>query len=381
MTDDNGSRTNDIFGNKILNTVIILTAALLFAILFSSILNSPRDITITTCPSAIECPDYKNTVVEAQISGLNTRIDDLLNYVEYSNAFLGMIAAFFGGLITVVVIFFALRVERNALDKAKYEANIHIDSQFKKYDTLATRLEKQFRKIDTDIAKLNLNNGEEHPPKMDMKELEDRVVEAKNKPDHKKTAHDWRAIAWSNVESGIHIFETGRAFDNASLLSSLTAQKAIDKFNAAVSYGKANHINTAIETYRELISWGKDKDNPQVQEQVANAFSDLCVIYLEKYQSSTNEGERETFLKSAEEYIILAYAIKSSGAAYNFACLKAVQGKIPEAIAFLEESLAAKKLPNKEHIENDADHNPIRDTPEFKAFMEKAFPEGDGKEG
>lgn len=87
-------------------------------------------------------------------------------------------------------------------------------------------------------------------------------------------------------------------------------------------------------------------------------------------QARTKQGEETVRLfAAAYEALLQAEKAAPNTAAYDLACLEALQAQTVEAIRWLERARAAGCLPSMEHMANDSDLDAIRSTPEFKHFL------------
>ena len=87
-------------------------------------------------------------------------------------------------------------------------------------------------------------------------------------------------------------------------------------------------------------------------------------------QARTKQGEEaDGLFAAAYEALLQAEQAAPNSAAYNLACLEALQSRTVEAIQWLERARAASCLPSIEHMANDSDLDAIRSTPEFKHFL------------
>lgn len=82
-------------------------------------------------------------------------------------------------------------------------------------------------------------------------------------------------------------------------------------------------------------------------------------------------------MDEAEEKFRQAISIdpNDGNAYYNWACLEGLRGNTETCLEYLGKSYKAGKLPTLAHIDADIDLDSVRETPEFKAFLEKVLKE------
>ncbi len=231
----------------------------------------------------------------------DAKVENLGFAIDYNAVFLGTIAAFFGALITVMVIFFALKTRREALVEARQSAEDIMD----KYECLfenriteandllkrtkenADKTEKWINGIDDQLLNRSADDQTDLTP-----EQEDRAQIALNKPEPERTAADWRAIAFHHIEKDLH-FEASLAFAQEASRHTDLPKIASAHFNAALGLDLAKMKEGAITAYNNLISWGKDMDNPEVQKSVAMAWVNKGVTYTRDIDGRTKDPKAE----------------------------------------------------------------------------------------
>jgi len=71
----------------------------------------------------------------------------------------------------------------------------------------------------------------------------------------------------------------------------------------------------------------------------------------------------------AEEILLKAEDIKEGTGSYNLACAYSLLGDDTACLNWLQKSRGTGRLPNREHLENDKDLDPVRDKQWFKDFL------------
>ncbi len=382
---------------------------------------------------------------------LDNKVENLGSSIEFSGIILGTIAAFFGALITVIVIFFAFKNKSEALaavavstQEAELKLNKLFSEQAANNETYKNRVTQKLEgtngllkeaegllqnfqnalnehkgEIESRMAELaqTLNIDEQPEP---TEKQEDLTKIALAKPEHERSGDDWRVIAFYYVQKGNPLnaanafaqsatryrndSNKARSFYNETIaygeagLPEIVVQKSLDLIqwgrdsdipdiqsqvantwlNMGVTYTKTfpnwpTSQDTEIQTYKDLINWGEQSDNPDVQEKLAKAYSNWVMILLTQYTQGGKTNKK--LLTDAKEKIKLGYAINPALSAYNMACVAAHEGDVANVVEYLKESLKAGNLESEEHINIDPDLDDVRDTPEFQAFMKKAFPD------
>lgn len=161
----------------------------------------------------------------------------------------------------------------------------------------------------------------------------------------------------------------------------LFQQRKIDVFAnyANLKQCRANHTddpnerNGLREEAEKLLQEAKSFD-----PQNADLLIQLSALRLEQAQDATQE-DRTRLLDEAEGFLNELSPQDDSDALYNRACIAALRGQPKEALDFLEQSLLAGTLPSREHIEKDKDMDSLRQREDFKAFLQRAWPESKGE--
>jgi Tfp pilus assembly protein PilF len=115
----------------------------------------------------------------------------------------------------------------------------------------------------------------------------------------------------------------------------------------------------ASEKYAEAV-----RLKPDMHEAFNNWGSMLAA------QAQQHPGaERDALLDQAEDKLKRAEAVKQGSGAYNLACLAALRGQEGECRQWLETGRQAGALPDRAHLESDADLDPVRETDWFRDLI------------
>lgn len=128
--------------------------------------------------------------------------------------------------------------------------------------------------------------------------------------------------------------------------------------NLASVYYHQNLYEKSIEYSRKSISL-----NPKLPK----AYENLGIAYsgLSEFGKATENFEKALSLSPKDETTSLSY---------NLACLYSLQKMQKKSLKYFEQALQ-KGFNNFEHIKIDTDLDNIRQTPQFKALLQKYFPE------
>jgi hypothetical protein len=195
------------------------------------------------------------------------RVDDLATSIEFSGALMGTMMAFFGALITVVVIFFAFRTRSEALAEARNEAQkeaketsdhfytkykIEVNKAYKEnMALLETKTEEAIKRIADVDGKIDAVQRQIDEKSLDektplTKEQEDFAEQALAKPTSDRTASDWRAIAFHYIAIEDHL-NAALAFGQEASRRTKPANIAGVLFNQALAFGEAGQPTLAID--------------------------------------------------------------------------------------------------------------------------------------
>ncbi|WP_089725919.1 TPR end-of-group domain-containing protein [Candidatus Thiosymbion oneisti] len=192
------------------------------------------------------------------------------------------------------------------------------------------------------------------------------------KPDDHQALSNWGSALYKQAET-----KTGAEADRLFAA-------AVEKYQAALAIEPDDH--------QALSNWGSALYK-QAETKGGAEADGLFAAATEKYQAAlaiepdyhqalTNWGgalyhqaetkggaEAEELYRSAAEKLSQAEALAPGYAAYNLACLAAVQGREAEALSWLLKAREAGSLPDRAHIDQDPDFDGIRNSDRFQAFL------------
>lgn len=100
----------------------------------------------------------------------------------------------------------------------------------------------------------------------------------------------------------------------------------------------------------------------------ASTYNSWGISLLWWYRVIT-DNEKEKLLLQAKEILLQAEKTEEGIGAYNLACAYSLLEDETECLRWLENSKKVGRLPNREHLENDKDLDPVRDKQWFKDFI------------
>ena len=107
-------------------------------------------------------------------------------------------------------------------------------------------------------------------------------------------------------------------------------------------------------------------------EHHAAAWYSWGALLSARADAASSPEEKNALWDEAETKYIQSSSIEPALPAYNQACLAALRnGPLENILHYLNISLKGEELPSLRHMQDDPDLDSIRDTPEFKAFIEK----------
>ena len=194
----------------------------------------------------------------------------------------------------------------------------------------------------------------------------------KIKPDYHKTPYNWGLALFRQAK-----IKTGKEANRLFALAGKKYQASLkikpDKHEALYNWGLAlsaqAKTKTGVEADRLFAQAGEKyqaalKIKPEMHEALNNwglALSD---------QAKTKRGEdADRLFAQSKELLLNAESISPVSAAYNIACLSALQGQEEECKKWLEKCLDLGVLPSRQHLEKDRDLEKVREKPWFKAIL------------
>ncbi|QOX77540.1 hypothetical protein FY034_00805 [Trichlorobacter lovleyi] len=137
--------------------------------------------------------------------------------------------------------------------------------------------------------------------------------------------------------------------------------------NALFEQAKTKHGKEADRLFEDSCS--KYAEAVRIKPDMHEAFNNWGNALL--HQAKTKSGdEADRLFESAHKQLKQAEQTKPGQAAYNLACLFALQGNVEEALQWLARSKDAGKLPSRDHIDQDTDLDSIRMLEEFQQIIE-----------
>ncbi|KTE35869.1 hypothetical protein ATE62_15060 [Sphingopyxis sp. HIX] len=116
-------------------------------------------------------------------------------------------------------------------------------------------------------------------------------------------------------------------------------------------------------------AYAKYADAFAIKPDMHEALNNWGVALMEQAKRKSGK-EAAALFDGAESKFMQAETILPGSAAYNLACLSALQGQAAEAANWLRKSQrTALDFPSCDHITTDTDFDAIRDTPEFQAAL------------
>ena len=245
----------------------------------------------------------------------SSRVDDLATSIEFNGTLIGTLMAFFGSLITVVVIFFAFRTKSESLAEARLAADEIMDKKEDEFDERIARAESlletaqsrvsEIEKKWAPIAKqIDERDSAEETPLTDAEQ--DFVIEAIARLPRERTATDWRAIAIQYYQDKEYL-QAAEAFGQEASRREENSNISVARYNQALSFGMAKQPLLAIENYDSLIEWAKpfEANDEYVRKQVAmarfNRAATFNADFPEKKPDKALEGYR-ALLEWAQPY-------------------------------------------------------------------------------
>ena len=237
---------------------------------------------------------------------------------------LEILIGLFGVLITMIVLFITLRLEKVAVAEAVKGVGDEIKTRLTEVDTLVEKIRDHETQASRIVAALS--PGEVPKSVEDRKTIADVAREAGTKPPRDRTAKEFRAII-IDLLTQKKWAEMLTVSQQMRLLHEDDDDSAFAHFNEAFALGKLERWEEAIAEYEALIAkYGEDKQ-PKMWERIRKAH-------------------------------------------YNVACAYARKGSVIEAITALRTMRRANYPLDHKQITDDSAFDAIRDDPDFKKFLD-----------
>ncbi len=170
---------------------------------------------------------------------------------------------FFASLITVLVIFFALRTEKTAIAEAVKGVGDEIKARLTEVDTLVEKIRDHETQASRIVASLSPGEAPKSPE--DRKTIADAARDARAKPPRDRTANEFRAII-------IDLFTQAKWVDMLTAAQQMRLLHEGDddfgfaRFNEAYALGKLGRQQDAIAAYDAVIERYDSKNEPELRE-------------------------------------------------------------------------------------------------------------------
>ncbi len=194
-----------------------------------------------------------------------------------------------------------------------------------------------------------------------------------------------------DMHATIALMAGNKAYEDA--MSAERPDTALAGFQEAAKY-YAEAIAIKPDMHVALNNWGialnqqaKRSPDEEAYVQWAEAgekFAQALAIKADMHEVLNNWGitltaqahradgaERDRLMSEAYAKYLLAEKIAPGQIAYNLACIHAMRNELDDMTHWLDQSLAAGKLPTREYIATDKDFDSVRETPQFKAWLAK----------
>lgn len=310
QTSDSGMQDSQLLNKMALIFGGIMLAFLLFFLASNWLVKNtqhpptspPVDIKTIDNPTEWE-KNVEDQLVDAHHKNdrLNQRINDLQFQIDQNATTLAMVATFFGALITVIVVFFAIKQDsmvRSVVDTAEKRLKSMSDHSQNYINKIKTEIDEKYQTLkqnfDDIIERYPLNkniNSSNYgdkvaksdtslPPLPPLTPDQRSAVEtAKAKAIFDRTAIDWRALAIDHLHQKAYA-DAAAAFLQEQTRRTTDKKRGYAWLNAGNAYKDAKQHDSANITYQDLIDWGKDK-SPEVQIVVSQAWFNMSAIYAQ----------------------------------------------------------------------------------------------------
>ena len=402
---------------------------LLFVILFATLALSqsvyaaadgPKPVETQTLQQAAQIADLTRQAEEARyakdIAEIKATI--LQSQTSWFETLTSAMIGLFGVLITVVIIYFAVRFGREAVAEAKLAATQGLEAERKEIQTLLDQAQAAVAQIhetrETAMELLkDMKPGEAPTDPGTKKQIGELAAEATAKPRRERTVEDYRALAidafvnknWAEMErqaAAMEYFLEGELddeglafalFNRAYALGELERREEagaaygalVDRFSEADSPELRKNVEMALNNWGASLSeQAKDKQGDAADALYAQAgekFAAALAIKPDNHEALYNWGSAlsqqakdkqgdaaDALYAQAQEKLLAGDAILPGSCSYNLACLAGLQGDGAGAAKYLEKSKAV-DWPGCEHIMVDSDFDSVRDTPQFQAAL------------
>ncbi len=187
---------------------------------------------------------------------------------------------------------------------------------------------------------------------------------------------------WAHNNWGYTLYKRARLEPDGQAVTLL--QEAAGKYEEAVKLKSGN--------YKAFNNWGlalvyqarqeEGESAGMLYEQAVEKYGKALEIKRDYYPGLSNWGhalkrwaqlesgqKASGLLEQATEKFLAAEALVEGPAAYNLACLSALRGDEEACLKWLQKSLQAGNLPDRDHLMQANDLNGVRDKPWFQEFL------------
>lgn len=242
-----------------------------------------------------------------------------------------------------------IKNKKDAFDKYEAEIGQLIERAKEKVDLLSDEASRQgltpnYSKEILSRAQETVNSGK------GIEVLWGKAILAQENKEWGKAYTFWKTILEDSPRNENALFGLALACSN---LAQESSKNTVEK-KQLLEEGIRNleKISDAMRDSRILSNWGN--------------------LLSARAKAAASPEEKNAFWDDAEKKYIQSSSIEPAPPAYNQACLAALRnGPLKDILHYLNISLEGEELPSLRHMQDDSDLDSIRDTPEFKAFIEK----------
>ena len=205
------------------------------------------------------------------------------------------------------------------------------------------------------------------------------------KPDKHEAANNWgralvqeaQAVAASDLPAARALWQqAGERYAQALAIKP-------DRHDAANNWGLALYHEAQALAASDLpaarVRWQQAGERYAqalaIKPDMHDAANNWGIALLHEYHAiqHTQPDKAAALLSQAEALLLQAEAGQLGLAAYNLACVAALQHHPADAIRWLRTCQTHGTLPTEDHLRTDADLDPIRNTPEFTTWWAESF--------
>ncbi len=209
--------------------------------------------------------EHKQFVLEAK-SDLENKAYARLEII------ISLVGVFFGALVTIIVVFFALRTERAAIAAAKEGVQEIIkDFEEKRMEAVLAASEFKTLKDEINSFKSSMQSSEAPKSEKELKTNEEAAIAALAKPIRDRSADEFRAIL-TDLRTQEKWTDILMAAQQMRLLHEGDDDFAFACFTEAYALVQLNRTEEAVAVYDDVIKRFGDSKESALQDQVAKAL-------------------------------------------------------------------------------------------------------------